>query len=72
MSWCDDFNAEKRMRGMAAYGTARYWRNAASILSHCPDRPDTRTKMGALSQSRDPQTRAVAQSWLCTHSAWED
>ena len=68
MSWKDNFEAEKSVRGMAEHGSTEYGRNAAHILSHCPDREDTRSKMADLAKSSDPETRRVASQWLSDNS----
>lgn len=68
MTWKDDFNEEKKVRGVSQPGTIEYERNAVNILKHCPDRPDTRSKMEALSKSSDAETSTVAKKWLSDHS----
>jgi hypothetical protein len=57
----------KRKVGMAPYGSAQYWRNAAKVLSvHAGPgmRSETRAKLEALARSDDPETRAIARAAL--------
>jgi len=72
--WEKRHNAAKGAVGMALYGTAQYWRNAAKVLSvHASPgmRPETRAKLEALARSSDPETRRIAQRALAGYSYFE-
>ncbi len=59
--------AMKAKVGQARLGTTQYSRNAAQVLSvHAGPgmRPETRAKLEALSESGDPETRAIASRAL--------
>ncbi len=65
--WERRHNEAKEIVGMAPYGTTRYWRNAAIVLStHAGPgmRSETRAKLQALASSSDPETRRIAQQAL--------
>ena len=72
--WEERHNAAKAAVGMAPYGTDRYWRNAAKVLSvHTGPgmRPETRAKLKALARCGDPETRRIAQAALAGRSYFE-
>jgi hypothetical protein len=69
--WEKRHNGVKRAVGMAPYGTAQYWRNAAKVLSvHAGPgmRAETRAKLRALARSSDPETSRIARRALAGHS----
>ena len=72
--WEKRHNAAKGAVGMAPYGSAQYWRNAAKVLSvHAGPgmRLKTRAKLEALARSSDPETRRIAQRALAGSSYFE-